>query len=421
MRIRDLLTAGSFGLATALLALGAHPVFAGEDWAQWRGPERDGDGEAFGDVAAWPGEPEVIWDVAVGEGQASPLVVGDRVVLFDRVDGNERVWVGRLDTGETLWQREDPVRFKPGMGGGHHGAGPKATPLVSGEWLVTFGVTSLLTARRFDDGELVWRRDLAEEVRDPTLYWGNSMSPIVIDGRVVVQYGNRKNGGVRAYDLRTGELGWFVEGYGSSYSSPVLAGEGDDRHLVLMTYEGLVGLNGEGKVLWQSPLPMSFSRQNVATPVVSGHILVHTGDSRPLRADRLENSGSGWSLSRLWEREDLPHDLSSPIAFDNRLCGFTQRNKGQLFCVDLDSGSDLWRGPARSGEFAVLLVTPQFLLVAHAEGRLVVLDRAATSYSPVVEYELANSETWAHPAVLPGGLVVKSHDRLRRLSFVDVP
>ena len=409
-----------FALLLLLLAiLGSAAVSAADDWNQWRGPGRDGNAHRFGPIAEWPEVPEVRWSVGVGEGQASPLVVGDRIVLFDRIDDAERAQALRLDDGEAIWSHREPVRFKAGMGGGAYGAGPKATPLVSEGLVITYGVTCVLTARRLDDGEIVWRRDLKEEAPDPTLHWGNSMSPIAVEDQVIVQFGNEKNGGVRSFDLSTGAERWSLDGYGSSYGSPIFVGKGPSRHIALMTYEGPLGLSFSGDVLWSRELSMSFVRQNVSTPSYQDGVLVYTASKRPLRGERMRWEANAWSLETLWEREDLPHELSSPIAFDNRVCGFTKRNKGQLFCVDLETGTDLWRGPARDGEFAVLFTTPSHLLVLHEDGRLVVLDRGATSYEPIVEYEISTSETWAHPAIVRGGLVIKGFDRLSHIRFIS--
>jgi hypothetical protein len=400
-------------LLLAILASAAQAA----DWDQWRGPGRDGNGEQFGTLDAWPKEPEIRWSVAAGTGQASPLVIGDLVVLFDRTGDSERVQALRLDNGETIWTHSEPVRFKAAMGGRRYGAGPKATPLVAKGLVVTYGVTAILTARRLEDGGIVWRRDLNEDARDPTLRWGNSMSPIAAEDQVIVQFGNDRNGGVRSFDLATGEECWNLDGFGSSYGSPILVGEGSSRHIALMTYAGPLGLSLSGELLWSRELPMSLARQNVSTPSYLNDVLVYTAIERPLTGERLSREAGAWSLETVWKREDLPHELASPIAFDDRVCGFTKRNKGQLFCVDLETGEDLWRGPPRDGEFAVLFTTPQHLLVVHDDGRLVVLPRSATSYEPVAEYEISTSETWSHPAVVRGGLVVKDLDRLRHLRF----
>ena len=372
-------------------------------------------------MTAWPKVPTKVWSIEAGEGQSSPVVSGNTVVLFDRWNNQERISAFDLLTGETLWSRSDPVKFKPGMGGGHYGAGPKSTPVLSDGLVVTYGVKSLLTVRSLEGGKLKWRRDLHEEFDDPTLYWGNSMSPIVIQGQIVIQYGNSKTGGVLSYELETGEEQWRIEGYGNSYSSPILVGTDADQHLALMTWLGPVGVSLEGEVLWTIDEPMSFSRQNTATPVFLDGLLIFSSEKRPLRAERIEKAKGGWNTTTEWTREDLPLDMASPVAFDDRVCGVTTKQRGQLVCVDLRTGADVYRGPARAGDFAVLLVSPHDLLVFTPEGSLQVLDREGDDFEILHEIEVAQSEVWAHPAVLGSGFVVKSFDRLERLDFAASP
>ena len=68
------------------------------DWPQWRGPARDGRAT----LAPRPSLPETLtpaWKVAVGEGHASPVVVGDRVYVFSREGEEEEVQALELATG----------------------------------------------------------------------------------------------------------------------------------------------------------------------------------------------------------------------------------------------------------------------------------------------------------------------------------
>ena len=162
-------------LVLAASALAESPDRSGE-WSQWRGPGRDGRAEIFGALDDWPAEPRVVWDIGVGEGQSSPVIGGHRLLLFDRLDGAERLSAIDLESGEVLWRESEPVQFKPGMGAGRYGAGPKSTPTIVGESVVSYGASSALAVRDLSTGELRWRRDLQDEARDPTLYYGNSMS-----------------------------------------------------------------------------------------------------------------------------------------------------------------------------------------------------------------------------------------------------
>ena len=69
------------------------------DWPQFRGPERDGVSKETGLAASWPrGGPPVVWDKRVGEGYSGPVVAGNRMILFHRLDDKEVVEC--LDAGE---------------------------------------------------------------------------------------------------------------------------------------------------------------------------------------------------------------------------------------------------------------------------------------------------------------------------------
>ena len=49
---------------------------AGTDWPQFRGPNRDGGAAAFKEPQSWPNQLTKKWTVNVGEGYATPLIVG---------------------------------------------------------------------------------------------------------------------------------------------------------------------------------------------------------------------------------------------------------------------------------------------------------------------------------------------------------
>ncbi len=51
------------------------------------------------------------------------------------------------------------------------------------------------------------------------------------------------------------------------------------------------------------------------------------------------------------------------------------------------------------------------------DATLVVLDRSSAAFRELARYRVADSETWAHPAMIEGGLIVKSSGRLARLEF----
>src|SRR2546425_7333246 len=52
-----------------------------QDWPQWRGPNRDAKATGFSAPKTWPKELTQKWKVTVGEGVATPALVGDKLYV----------------------------------------------------------------------------------------------------------------------------------------------------------------------------------------------------------------------------------------------------------------------------------------------------------------------------------------------------
>ena len=72
-----------------LVVLGLVSVARAADWPQWRGQSRDAKVADFRAPAAWPKELTKKWSVTVGDGAATPALVGDRLYVFAREDQGE--------------------------------------------------------------------------------------------------------------------------------------------------------------------------------------------------------------------------------------------------------------------------------------------------------------------------------------------
>src|SRR5687767_4620354 len=96
------------------------------DYPQWRGQDRDGSASGFIRPERWPDALTRRWRVEVGEGYASPLVVGTVVYVFTRREGRELLSALDADTGATRWQSGYAVAYTPSSPIAAHGSGPKA-------------------------------------------------------------------------------------------------------------------------------------------------------------------------------------------------------------------------------------------------------------------------------------------------------
>ena len=127
-------------LAFALLSGSAVTAVAQgspRDYPQWRGQKRDGSASAFSEPKVWPEKLTRRWKVEVGEGYATPLVVGGTVYSFTRRDGNEVMMALNAADGKIAWQTIYAAPYKMADPTKAHGPGPKATPLYhNGKLLV---------------------------------------------------------------------------------------------------------------------------------------------------------------------------------------------------------------------------------------------------------------------------------------------
>ena len=91
---------------------------------------------------------------------------------------------------------------------------------------------------------------------------------------------------------------------------------------------------------------------------------------------------------------------------------------GRLQALDADTGKTVWQSPGRMGENAAILnLGGKVLVFLTNDAKLIVQPASAKTYSPVVEYTVAASPTWAHPLVLGRKILIKDETSLRSLAI----
>ena len=108
-------------------ALTAQAQDAALDYPQWRGAQRDGVAAAFVEPASWPVGLTRQWQAETGLGYATPILVGDHVYTFGRLDTDEVIMALDADTGAIVWRTTYAAPFRDNAGVSRHGPGPKST------------------------------------------------------------------------------------------------------------------------------------------------------------------------------------------------------------------------------------------------------------------------------------------------------
>jgi outer membrane protein assembly factor BamB len=398
--------------ALALLSAAASVAVTHAQWPQWRGPDRTGLVPPAAVPAAWPDKPTVKWTQPVGEGYSSPVVDDQRVFVHSRTDPDEVVSAFELDSGEPIWSATYGSAFTKNKYAATMAKGPFSTPLVANGRLFTLGTSAVLSSFDAATGALKWRKDWSKEIDTSKLFTGTAMSPIIDSGLLIAHVGDDDAGALRALDPATGDEKWTLPGHGPGYASPIVTTSGGVRQLVTMTDEAVLGIEVlSGKLLWTISFPDEWN-ENIVTPNLAGDILIVSGTRKGTFGYRLEKSGAEWLAKQVWHNTDLPMYMSSPVVDGHFVYGFGSKRKGQLFCLDARTGVAKWTTEGRGGTNASIQMAGPNLVVLTTDGELLVVRRSPDKYEELKRYKLAESQTWAQPVLVPGGILIRDSQSL---------
>ncbi len=375
------------------------------DWPQWRGPNRDGKVVGFTAPKSWPSRLEAKWKVSVGQGDATPALVGGRLYAFTRQGGEEVLSCLSAADGKVVWQAKYAARAVTGPAASH--PGPRSSPTVAEGKVVTLGVGGVLSCFDAATGKRLWQ--ITEFTEVPAYF--TAMSPLVANGLCVAHLGGRDRGTVLGLDLASGQVKWKWSGDGPAYASPVLANIEGTAQVVVQTEKSLVGLAlADGKLLWQVPTPVAGRAVNAVTPVVDGSAVIYSGQGRGTHAVRIEKQDGGFAAKPLWSNEEVGGGFTTPVLKDGVLFGISDR--GNLFAMEAQTGKILWRDSARRDRFGAVVDAGQVLVALEGNGQLTVFAPSREGFREIARLQVAEGATYAHPVLDGNRVFIKDRDSL---------
>ncbi len=172
------------------------------DWPRFLGPTDDATTSEKPLQVKWPaGGPAPVWEARKGEGYSSPGIVGDRLVLFHRLDGDEMAECLHPETGKRFWSYKYPVDYRDRFG---YSNGPRTSPVIEGGRVYLHGVTAWMTCLDLKTGKLIWKRDLAEDFGIPQYFFGKGSNPVLAGDLVIINLGGSEERCVVALDKKSG-------------------------------------------------------------------------------------------------------------------------------------------------------------------------------------------------------------------------
>lgn len=415
-----------------------------QNWPQWRGLNRDAKATDFKAPKTWPKELTQKWKVPVGDGVATPALVGDRLYVFSRQDGNEITRCLEADTGKELWQEKYESLGATGPASGF--SGPRSSPAVADGKVVTLGVRGVLSCLDTATGKLLWRKN-----DFPGAYprFHPSSSPIIMEGLCIAQLGGPDNGGIVAYELTSGDPKWKWSGDSPAYGSPILMTVGGSKLIVALTERRIIAVGAaDGKLAWETPFAVQgMGGYNAATPIVDGQTLIYTGSGRGVKAVNIEKGNDGLAAKELWSNAEKSVQFNTPVLKSGLLYGLTQGN--EFFCLNAQNGQTAWTAPltpagggaqgaqgapaaqavpgtpgatggpggrggrgGRGGGYGSIVDAGSVLLALTPSSELIAFQPGDKAYTEVARIKVADAQTHAYPVVSGNRVFIKDKESL---------
>ena len=404
----------NFCLAFSLVAM--------SDWAEWRGPARDGVSTEKNLPVKWsPAGDNLAWRAPYG-GRSAPIVMGDRVYLQNTAGKGEtlqeRVMSFDADTGKLLWEHRFNIYLSDVPPHRVGWASPVGDPSTGNIYVFSVG-GSLMGLNR--DGKVLWERSLGEDFGLLTTHGGRTVSPI-IDGDLVIvsgvtfQWGQHGRGAHRfmAFDKKSGETVYVSapggRPYDTTYAPPIIVTINGTRLLIQGASDGVTHAikPQTGEPVWKHEI----SKRGLNTGVVvHGNTAILTHSEENLDSNEMgmmvavDASAKGEIKKEniKWTKYGWQGGFSSPVLDGDRI--YHIDNGANIGAFDVNSGKQLWLQNLGTIQKASPVFADGKLYVGTENGKFFILKPSATGCEILDEDQLG---TEAQPEIIIGSAAVSN-------------
>ncbi len=391
-----------------LLFLGIAMTSWSQEFAQWRGPRRDGNYRDTHLLRQWPeGGPRMVWSYeGIGAGMGSPVVAHGKVYVTgipDTLAGVGRLSVLDLE-GKLLWTKDFGTDFTALF------AGSRSTPTVAGDLIYLESGNGAVYCLNAHNGEQVWKVDFFAELQADSVQFGFSESVLVEGDRLYCTPGGKTHNMV-ALDRFTGKQIWASPGYGeqATYSSPVIFNHNGRPLLVNLTASSILGVDAaSGELLWRI-FQFQDNKIHANTPLYDeGKVLISSTSRKDSSGlVMLELSSDGSKAEILWRNKEVVN-LSGGAIFKDSSIYTSAYIQPRWYCIDKKTGKIRYTSRELGGG-VILHADGLFYCYTEKSGEMALVEATPDTFRVISRFALPPSpaEHWAHPVISGGRLLVR--------------
>jgi len=338
-----------------------------KNWPGFRGPGANGHAAHANPPLNWSAKEgtHILWKTKVPKhGMSSPIIWDNRLFLTGADDSTRQIYCFETDTGTLLWQHD--VNGIPGSP--HDGllpdvldetgfAAPTAT--TNGRYVAAIFATGELVCVNMK-GERIWAKHLGI----PTNHYGHASSLISHRNMLFVQYDQKDNSQLLAFDLASGHLAWQVTRGVISWSSPILIDNKGRMELILTNCKAVDSYDPKnGQLLWHVDC---LGGEVAPSAAYADGIVFVANENATASAIDVGNHGSGPEI--LWQWDEALPDAASPLANEDFLIlptGF-----GVVSCLDVKTGKMLWEQEFDDGFYSSPILVNECVYIIDLSGTM---------------------------------------------------
>ncbi len=380
-----------------------------DDWPQWRGRHRDGISTETGFQPTWPESgPKLKWSSReVGIGYGGPALVGNYLyILGDLPDGCHVLALERA-TGQLVWK----TRVGP-PGGNSNYPGPRATPTIDGNLLITMTQHGDVVCLELPNGRLRWQQSMEQALGAVRPMWHYGESPLV-DGELVVCTPGGEQGTLAALDKTTGKILWRSSGITNppAYSSVIAAEIAGMRQYIQLTAQNVFGVDAQsGFPLWN--FRRAGVRAVVPTPLCADNfVYVTSGYGLGCNLLQIEKDASGFIAKEVYATKPIVSHHGGVVKVGNHVYGYS--DGAGWTCQEFATGKTIWqdRGVGKGS----VTYADGHLYCRSEDGPVALVAATPEGYREQGRFRQphrSSKKAWPHPVVAGGGLYLRDQDLL---------
>lgn len=397
-----------------LLILFLIPFSLFSQYAQWRGPERDGIYPDKGLLKVWPETgPKLLWkNSEVGSGYSSAVESDEMIYITGKKDSLD--YLSAIDSqGEILWQ----VPY--GKAWNKSYADSRCTPTVDDQRIYVVSGQGTLVCLNSKSGEEIWRVDVDRVFEAEYHFFGQAESPLIVDDLVISTPCGKKTTMV-AFNKYSGKLVWQSESLDArrSYVSPILYTYKDIRLILGMTSKDLIAVDPlTGSIIWTYPYYLKSVEEGVEeiginmtnTPLFSeDEIFLTSGYNCP--SVMLKLAADGKSVSEKWVNATLDNHHHGVVLVDGHLYGsnFYSNRFGKWLCVNWDTGEVMYLTEWKN-KGAIIFADGMLYAYEEKSGYVGLIKPDPDEFQLISSFEITEGSGphWSHPSIYGGKLLIR--------------